>query len=96
MPLLFDKKKACCFSRAFVCVKVLPVADENFCVYSCSSLRIGCARRLAASLDPVLDLTDAANLICLLPRLRPPPRLSSIACASASSFSRFYSYSRAI
>ena len=30
IPLLFERKKAYCFSKAFVCVKVLPVTEENF------------------------------------------------------------------
>lgn len=41
IPLLLDKKKAASFSNFLVYVKVLPVADENFYVYSCSSDKIG-------------------------------------------------------
>jgi hypothetical protein len=77
MPLLFDKKKAYSFSSFLVYVKVVPVADENFYVYSCSSDRIGLASFFSSSTFlPVLflfvepDLAEGANLI-YLPGLLP-------------------------
>jgi len=45
---------------------------------------------------PVLDFTDAANLICLLPFFLLPLALSSFACCSSSSLSRRCSCSKAI
>ena len=41
MPLLFERKKLASFSSFLVYVNVLPVADENLAVASCSSERIG-------------------------------------------------------
>ena len=94
IPLLFERKKACYFSKTLVYVKVFPVTEENFWVCSCSSLRMGCARRLESLNPEVLDFTEAANLICLLPLLRPLV-FSSCWFDSASAFSRYCYCSKA-
>ena len=75
IPLLFERKKLASFSSFFVYVNVLPVADENFAVASCSSERIGLSLLCSpADYDclPIKelllvapDLVDGANLICL-------------------------------
>lgn len=68
IPLLLLKKKAYDFSNPIVLVKVFPETELNFWVYSCSSERIGYVLRLSSLLVLLNapDLTEAANLICLL------------------------------
>ena len=61
IPLLFYRKKALSFSSNLVWVKVFPVAEVNFCVCSCSSLRMGWVRPRAPELVLVPRLEALAD-----------------------------------
>ena len=68
---------------------MLPVAEVNFYVYSCSSDRIAMVRALIADAPIVLALAEAANLIYFTPSLLLFfDMFCSSAAASCSAFNR--------